>query len=83
MKKPMIIIKVSGGRVQGVVSSHDADVLVLDYDVDGVSATEYEDAGIHEYPEFETGETDPAEGYEEPPLVDADYALTLYSIFDS
>jgi hypothetical protein len=83
---PQIIIKVSGGRVQGTVANVDCDILILDYDIDSVPPDEYEDGGIKAYPEDRERDKPAdhweefAEAYDESPLVDAEYTAQLIAI---
>ncbi len=69
-----IVVKVSGGLVQGIVTNDPtAKILVLDYDIDN------DDRGFPEYPEPD-GTSEEAAGWFEEPLVDESYTNTLVQI---
>lgn len=72
---PVVIVKISGGVVQGTVSNVPGiDVLVLDYDTDGT-----DDDQLAHFPE-KGGDVDAADAYYVSPLHDDAYTATLVAI---
>lgn len=75
---PTVIVKVSGGVVQGTVTNVPGlEVLVLDYDVEGC-----DEADLKAFPE-KGGEEDYADVQYETPLFDTNYARQLVQIAES
>jgi len=71
-----VVIVMDGGLIQNIVTSEDAEIMVIDYEKD-----DYEPEDMIDMPQVD-GTTAKAHIYEYPPEVDKDEAGRCFAAFD-